>query len=59
MIYATHEVHTPSTVAACGMVLGLLALVLTTYERGGMGSVKIGILLGVGVGPGRSASRSR
>jgi drug/metabolite transporter (DMT)-like permease len=32
------------------MVLGLLALVLTTYERGGMGSVKIGILLGVGAG---------
>ncbi len=42
--------HTPSTLAACGMVLGLLALVLTTYERGGMGSVKIGLLLGVGAG---------
>jgi drug/metabolite transporter (DMT)-like permease len=40
----------PSTLAACGMGLGLLALVLTTYERGGMGSVKIGILLGVGAG---------
>jgi drug/metabolite transporter (DMT)-like permease len=32
------------------MVLGLLALVLTTYERGGMGSTKIGLLLGVGAG---------
>jgi drug/metabolite transporter (DMT)-like permease len=42
--------NTPSTVAACGMVLGLAALVLTTYERGGMGSVKIGIFLGIGAG---------
>lgn len=42
--------NTPSTVAACGMALGLVALVLTTYERGGMGSVKIGIILGVGAG---------
>jgi drug/metabolite transporter (DMT)-like permease len=42
--------NTPSTLAACGMVLGLAALVLTTYERGGMGSVKIGVLLGVGAG---------
>ena len=42
--------HTPSTVAACGMALGLVALVLTTYERGGMGSVRVGILLGVGAG---------
>ena len=42
--------HTPSTVAACGMALGLLALVLTTYQRGGMGSVRMGVLLGVGAG---------
>ncbi|MEP7201198.1 MAG: DMT family transporter [Ilumatobacteraceae bacterium] len=42
--------HTPSTLAACGMALGLVALVLTTYQRGGMGSVKIGVLLGVGAG---------
>jgi drug/metabolite transporter (DMT)-like permease len=42
--------NTPSTLAACGMVLGLAALVLTTYERGGMGSVKIGVMLGVGAG---------
>lgn len=42
--------RTPSTLAACGMVLGLLALILTTYERGGMGSVRIGVLLGVGAG---------
>ena len=42
--------NTPSTVAACGMALGLIALVLTTYQRGGMGSVKIGVVLGVGAG---------
>ena len=42
--------NTPSTVAACGMALGLVALVLTTYERGGMGSVRIGVVLGVGAG---------
>lgn len=42
--------RTPSTLAACGMVLGLIALVLTTYQRGGMGSVKVGVLLGVGAG---------
>ncbi len=41
---------TPSTVAACGMALGLVALVLTTYQRGGMGSVRIGVLLGIGAG---------
>ncbi len=40
----------PSTLAACGMALGLVALVLTTYQRGGMGSVRIGVLLGVGAG---------
>jgi drug/metabolite transporter (DMT)-like permease len=32
------------------MILGLLALVLTTYQRGGMGSVKVGVVLGVGAG---------
>ncbi len=42
--------RTPSTLAACGMALGLAALVLTTYQRGGMGSVRIGVLLGVGAG---------
>jgi drug/metabolite transporter (DMT)-like permease len=42
--------HTPSAVAASGMALGLVALVLTTYQRGGMGSVKIGVVLGVGAG---------
>jgi drug/metabolite transporter (DMT)-like permease len=42
--------RTPSTLAACGMALGLVALVLTTYQRGGMGSVRIGVLLGVGAG---------
>lgn len=42
--------NTPSKVAASGMILGLLALVMTTYQRGGMGSVKIGVILGVGAG---------
>ncbi len=42
--------NTPSTVAACGMALGLVALVLTTYQRGGLGSVKIGVVLGIGAG---------
>ena len=42
--------NTPSTVAACGMSLGLVALVLTTYQRGGLGSVKIGVVLGIGAG---------
>jgi drug/metabolite transporter (DMT)-like permease len=42
--------HTPSMVAGCGMVLGLIALVLTTYQRGGIGSVKLGVVLGVGAG---------
>jgi drug/metabolite transporter (DMT)-like permease len=50
VLYDLIKGHTPSTVAACGMVLGLLALVLTTYERGGMGSTKIGLLLGFGAG---------
>jgi drug/metabolite transporter (DMT)-like permease len=42
--------NSPSALAACGMGLGLVALVLTTYQRGGMGSVKIGAALGVGAG---------
>ena len=50
VLYDLAQGHTPSTVAASGMALGLAALVLTTYERGGMGSVKIGILLGVAAG---------
>ena len=32
------------------MALGLIALVLTTYRTGGMGSVKIGVILGIGAG---------
>lgn len=50
VLYDLTQGHTPSTVAASGMALGLAALVLVTYERGGMGSVKLGILLGVGAG---------
>jgi drug/metabolite transporter (DMT)-like permease len=50
VLYDLIRGHTPSTVAGCGMALGLVALVLTTYERGGMGSVKIGIFLGIGAG---------
>jgi drug/metabolite transporter (DMT)-like permease len=50
VLYDLAQGRTPSTVAASGMALGLAALVLITYERGGMGSVKMGILLGVGAG---------
>jgi drug/metabolite transporter (DMT)-like permease len=50
VLYDLAQGHTPSTVAASGMALGLAALVLITYERGGMGSVRLGILLGVGAG---------
>ena len=50
VLYDLIKGNTPSKVAAAGMILGLLALVLTTYQRGGMGSVKIGIFLGVGAG---------
>lgn len=42
--------HTPGPLAASGMGLGLIALALTTYERGGSGSTRIGLLLGVGSG---------
>ena len=50
VLYDLVKGHTPSKVAACGMGLGLLALVFTTYERGGMGSVRLGLVLGVGAG---------
>ena len=50
VLYDLIKGNTPSKVAASGMILGLVALVLTTYQRGGMGSVKIGIILGVGAG---------
>lgn len=50
VLYDLAKGNDPSTLAACGMVLGLAALVLTTYEPGGMGSVKVGIVLGVGAG---------
>ncbi|MEY2416735.1 MAG: hypothetical protein QOH53_2069 [Ilumatobacteraceae bacterium] len=50
VLYDLIKGNTPSKLAASGMILGLLALVLTTYQRGGMGSVKIGVVLGVGAG---------
>jgi uncharacterized membrane protein len=50
VLYDLIKGNTPSKVAASGMILGLFALVLTTYQRGGMGSVKIGVILGVGAG---------
>ena len=50
VLYDLIQGNTPSKVAASGMILGLLALVLTTYQRGGMGSVKVGVVLGVGAG---------
>jgi uncharacterized membrane protein len=50
VLYDLIKGNTPSKLAASGMILGLPALVLTTYQRGGMGSVKIGVVLGVGAG---------
>jgi drug/metabolite transporter (DMT)-like permease len=50
VLYDLIKGNTPRKVASSGMILGLLALVLTTYQRGGMGSVKIGVILGVGAG---------
>lgn len=38
----------PSGVASAGMALGVVALVLTSYTPGGVGSVRQGALLGVG-----------
>jgi drug/metabolite transporter (DMT)-like permease len=40
----------PGTTAAVGMVLGLVALVLTSYTPGGSGSVTMGAVLGVSSG---------
>lgn len=40
----------PGTTAAVGMVMGLVALVLTSYTPGGTGSVTIGAVLGVSSG---------
>jgi drug/metabolite transporter (DMT)-like permease len=40
----------PSALAATGIVVGLLALVLTGYQPGGHGSARQGIALGVGSG---------
>jgi drug/metabolite transporter (DMT)-like permease len=40
----------PGTTAAVGMVLGLVALVLTSYTPGGSGSVVMGAVLGVSSG---------
>ena len=37
----------PGTTAAAGMVLGLLAVVLTSYTPGGTGSVTMGAVLGI------------
>ena len=50
VLYDLVQGTSPSTLAACGIALGLVALVLTTYERGGMGSVSIGVRLGTGAG---------
>lgn len=40
----------PGTTAAVGMVMGLVALVLTSYTPGGTGSVTVGAVLGVSSG---------
>jgi drug/metabolite transporter (DMT)-like permease len=41
---------TPSALASVGMVIGLVALVLTSYTPGGSGSAKHGTVLGVASG---------
>jgi drug/metabolite transporter (DMT)-like permease len=40
----------PSTLGACGMAVGLTALVLTSYQPGGTGSVRLGAVLGIASG---------
>ncbi len=40
----------PSALAAVGIVIGLIALVLTSYQPGGSGSVSTGAVLGLGSG---------
>ena len=40
----------PSTLGACGMAVGLIALVATGYHPGGTGSVTLGAILGVSSG---------
>jgi drug/metabolite transporter (DMT)-like permease len=40
----------PSAVGAAGMAIGLVALVLTSYHRGGTGSVSLGAMLGIASG---------
>lgn len=42
--------HTPGSLAASGMALGLLAVALTSYTPGGRGSVSLGAALGLGSG---------
>lgn len=41
---------TPGPLAATGMVIGLVALVLTSYTPGGSGSVRLGAIMGVASG---------
>lgn len=41
---------TPGGLAAAGMTLGLVAVVLVSYQPGGVGSVRLGALLGIGSG---------
>jgi drug/metabolite transporter (DMT)-like permease len=40
----------PSTLSAIGMVVGLTALVLTSFHPGGTGSISLGAILGIGSG---------
>lgn len=40
----------PSALGACGMAVGLMALVLTSYQPGGTGSVRLGAILGIASG---------
>ena len=50
IVYDLAQGVTPSGLAASGMALGLVALVLTSYTPGGAGSAKMGLVFGVGSG---------
>ena len=50
IVYDLAQGITPSGLAASGMALGLVALVLTSYTPGGAGSAKMGLVFGVGSG---------
>jgi drug/metabolite transporter (DMT)-like permease len=50
IVYDLVQGVTPEAVAALGMLVGLAALVLTSYTPGGSGSAELGLLFGIGSG---------